>query len=204
MIFRDVEAICRRVIAPYAETLAEIPRNAWQRFLLDSERLAYSQKTVRANVVWGLMIDEADRLLLPMPGVQPIDVYNFRSYLLAVDGDDVLVRFKKLDEDGLSRNFQTYRAQRYNGQLPIREISPAAIRLDVGYQLNELETTITNVIATHRNGDRPVFSIDLDQTPAVIALPVQWSFDDEAAAVEAQVEIVGEENVIPITRTRDA
>lgn len=174
-MFDDPENRCRAILAPYAEILWRIPHRAWDRFdaLPDRAPIA-AQPRARANVVWSYMLAEANEHLLGLPGVKPIDAYETRSYLVE---DEVLVRFKLLDAEGRSSNFPTRRAQPYNLNYPIEGISPSALRVDVGYKLNELQTAISGIEVSHRAGSKVAWRFSLDQPAEAIVLPIQPALD---------------------------
>lgn len=180
-MFDDPENMCRTILAPYAEILWNIPHRAWDRFnaLPDRAPLA-AQPRVRANVVWAYMQEEATEHLLARPGVKPIDAFETRTFLIA---DEVLVRFKLLDADGRSRNYQTRRARLYNLNYPIKGIAPSAIRVDVGYRLNELQTAIAAIEVSHRSGKHIAWRFSLDQPAEAIVIPIQPTLDATAEYV---------------------
>lgn len=176
-MFDDPENKCRMVLAPYAEALWRIPHRAWERYdaLPDRAPLA-AQPRVRANVVWAYMQAEANEHLASLPGIRPIDAYESRTYLI---DDEVLVRFKLLDADGRSRNFQTKRARLYNLAYPIEGISASALRVDVGYRLNALQTAISAIEVSHRAGNKVAWRFSLDQPAEAIVIPIQPTLDTD-------------------------
>lgn len=70
-------------------------------------------------------------------------------------------------------------------------ISPSAIRVDVGYRLNELQTAIAAIEVSHRAGRSVAWRFSLDQPAGAIVIPIQPTLD---TAVE----------YIPIVRPRRA
>ena len=180
-MFNDPENRCRTILAPYAETLWQIPHSAWERYnaLPDRAPLAAQPRT-RANVVWAYMQDEANQYLSALPDVRVVDAYQSRTFLIA---DEVHVRFKLLDAQGRSRNFQTARARLYNENLPIDGISPSAIRVDVGYRLNDLQTAIAAIEVAHRAGEKIAWRFSLDQPTEAMVIPIQPTLDAEVEYV---------------------
>ena len=180
-MFDDPENLCRAILAPHAETLWRIPHRAWERYnaIPDKAPLA-AQPRVRANIVWAYMQEEANEHLLGAGGVRPIDAFDSRTYLI---DDQVLVRFKLLDADGRSSNFQTKRARLYNLNYPIEGISPSAMRVDVGYRLNELQSAIAGIEVSHRAGKKVAWRFSLDQPAEAIVIPIQPTLDVEVEYV---------------------
>jgi hypothetical protein len=123
------------------------------------------------------MQTEANEHLVMLPAVKPIDAFDSRTFLIE---DEVLVRFKLLDADGRSRNFQTRRAHLYNLNYPIEGISPSAIRVDVGYKLNALQTAIAAIDVSHRAGKNVAWRFSLDQPAEAIVIPIQPTLDAAA------------------------
>jgi hypothetical protein len=176
-VFDESETLVRTVLAPYAPVLYEIPHAAWTRLQLQEDRTSYSA-TTRANVVSSFMLERARELLVPM-GVRELD--NHVSSIFLIE-DQVVIRFKHLDSDGLSQNYQTPRAQMYNSpELTLPGIPAAALRVDVGYRLNVIETAIANVMVTHRSRKRVQWAYELLETGAG-TVPVQLPLDQPAAA----------------------
>jgi hypothetical protein len=55
-------------------------------------------------------------------------------------GDFAVLRFKKQDEDGKSKNYPTKQAKDYDRGLPLPNLPPPAVRLSVGYLLDATGT----------------------------------------------------------------
>jgi hypothetical protein len=184
-MFNDLETRCRQVLAPHAAILAQVPRAAWKRFMQqpDADRLALSVLPIqRANYVSAMMIDEARTRLVGRPGVREVPNSHCVGFLI---DDEVFLRLKHLDAEGLSSNYPTPRAQRFNANLALDGIPPQAIRLDVGYQLNDLQTEVANVLVVRRRRKKVQWSFSLDARPEVVVLPIQRPLDEEVAAVPA-------------------
>lgn len=174
-MFDDLETKCRRILAPYAPTLAQIPRAAWDRFLQIPDRLALSDPSPRATIVNAYMIDEANAALLSLPNVLPVPNHRSTVYLIE---DQIVVRFKYIDDDRLSKNYPTRRALDFNNpQGSLRGIPASAVRVDIGYQLNDVATLIDSVLVVRRSKKKVQFSFSLDSSPAVIAMPEQFTLD---------------------------
>lgn len=182
-VFDDPETRCRTVLAPYASILWRIPHVAWARLATIPDRAVFSA-TTRANVVSSFMIDAARELLLPVGRVAEIP--NHVSTVFMVE-DEVVVRFKHLDNDGFSHNYPTDRAQRYNSCVAtLPGISASAMRVDLGYKLNTLETAIDSVLVSRRSGQRIQWSYELTPEGAS-TLPIQIPLDATAAEIPVRV-----------------
>lgn len=114
-------------------------------------------------------------------GIVPRDRYDPPSWSLY---NRVLVRFKKMDGSGLSRNYPTKRARRYLLNLPIEEEElREAVRVEVGYCLNELETEVAQQWVVHRRGERIVWKYGLQEDgTAILPLPLSVDESDEGGS----------------------
>ena len=149
----DTFEICQRILAPHHARLRFVVDEAWDRFTQIPAvlRVALDHPNVRPTVVWGYMMEAALATFTGIAGVLPITAYNTTNLLF---DDEVLVRFKLLDDEGLSHNYATSRAVAFNTpQLDLPDIPSSALRVDVGYILNPLRTAVARVLVAHRMGD---------------------------------------------------
>lgn len=83
------------------------------------------------------MVAEADRRFLDKANLTPLDIRGLKVWLFA---DKAVIRFKKMDEDGRSRNYPTKQALRFDRGETFPELPDPATRLSVGYLLNPTQT----------------------------------------------------------------
>jgi len=156
----DLQAMLR----PHAGRFARIVWPIWDRFmeLPDDHRLAYDP-TTEANILHSYMVESAKReFAADVPGVQILEQNGFH---LGIDGigygvDGLAVcRFKKLSEDGTSRNYPTERAEalRRNESLP--GMPDQATYVDVGYVMAPLRNGFSIVQVVRVVDSKAVFSI---------------------------------------------
>lgn len=88
------------------------------------------------------MQEEAARRWLDRPRVKALDVRGRKVWLF---GPDVLVRLKKMDEDGRGRNYPTKQDKDYDRGLPLPELPEPSVRINVGYLLERTGTEIMRV-----------------------------------------------------------
>lgn len=153
--------VCQGILEPHHSRLRFVVDEAFRRFneIPDHLRLALMNPIARPTAVWSYMMQVAVETFTGVEGVLPIKSYNTTNYLFA---NEVLVRFKQLDETGLSRNYPTPRAVAFNTpQLDLPDISSSALRVDVGYNLNPVQTEIERVLVSHRSGDELVWCYEL-------------------------------------------
>jgi hypothetical protein len=89
----------------------------------------------QATCTYSHMFAAADRRFLGRPGVRPLDIRGLKLWLF--EAANIVVRFKKMDEDGRSRNYPTKQAQDFDAQLELPGLPPKPVRLTVGYLLDE-------------------------------------------------------------------
>jgi hypothetical protein len=180
-VFDDPEAQCRKILAPYASLIHQIPIAAWERYaaLPELDRSMWSS-TARANVISSYMVSSAKELLGQISEVRAID--NHVSSIFLVQ-DRVVLRFKKLDRSLLSSNYQTPRAIEYNDTgLHLPGIGVPALRVDIGYRLNVVETNIDAVFVVRRKRKRVLWAFDLARLVAGDVLPEQMPLEVAPAA----------------------
>src|SRR6266576_1923060 len=105
---------CRRVLEPFHDRLFTVASNAWDRYMLipAEARVALARwKRARANAVWAFMMDAAQVLFENDPAVRSRLAFDTLTFEFC---NTVLVRFKKMDAEGLSSNYPTARAESYN------------------------------------------------------------------------------------------
>lgn len=136
-------AYAEAVLAPYHERLARVVHTAWERWTTAPD--AAFDRRARAAAVWCYMKSEAQLLFEDDPAVKTIEGNN--TFLLIV-ADRLVVRFKKMDEHGASRNVETNLQCSFRdelGEIKMEGIPARLPRVEVGYVLNRLEDGIREV-----------------------------------------------------------
>ena len=107
-----------------------------------------------------------------------------RGLSLVALGDFALIRFKKMDEDGNTRNYPTPQAEAFDAQEVIEGLPPAAVRLSVGYLADASATQIEQVIVAKPNGRAPEWAAAINpaSSPRWIDITRQRRFSDEYLA----------------------
>lgn len=149
----------RSVLLPHHQTIATVFASAWKRWqaLPPSDRAALSHPRCHANSIWGLAVDDARAAFAGDPRVEIEDkggTVNFRFE------KKVLVRFKKLNRHGRTRNFATQLNLKFAAQVTIAGFTDA-IRVHVGYVLNALKTEIDFVKVSCPAGRRVAWTYDI-------------------------------------------
>lgn len=96
----------------------------------------------QAACIYDHMVAEATRLFDGNPKVRPLEL---NGLLLWAFEDHTLVRFKKMDEDGRSRNYPTRQAIAFDRQYRLEGVPPEPSRITVGYLLDETKVELVRV-----------------------------------------------------------
>jgi hypothetical protein len=96
---------------------------------------------------------EADRRLMERDYVRPID-YRGGLRLWLYEAANVVIRLKKMDEDGKSRNYPTQQAMDYDAQRELPGLPLPPVRLTAGYWLDVTGQIINRVQVARPNGQR--------------------------------------------------
>ena len=166
------------VLAPYMERLNRCVRAGWEFYNHQPDNLRITCTTrTRAGIVRDAMVEFAKREFDGDPDVQFV---TNRGLFLVLIRNQILVRFKKLSPVFRSSNYPTQQAVRFMNAMLSLDGVPAAMRCDVGYVLNDLQTEIqTSAVVAHFSADRPLFVILLSEEdasgdqPTLFELPVR-------------------------------
>lgn len=121
----DFDLICRHAVAKYRTYEPDV--------------LVEHDPRAAAACTYSHMVAAAERQFVSRcPQVQLLDLRGLKVWRV----DDVaLIRFKKHDEDGYSRNYPTKQARQYDMGEFLPGLPPEAARLSVGYLLDATGTT---------------------------------------------------------------
>jgi len=167
----DLDAICRRAFTMYRGYDPEV-------------LLEHDPRAAAACIYAHMAFDAEQRFAALYPKVQPLDprpLGGLKIWRVGDPGADALLRFKKHDEDGYSRNYPTRQARQYDRGETLPGLPPEAARLSVGYLL---DATATVFVRTQ------------------IARPLARRIDWCAALVPQEERQVGEAVWVDVTRQR--
>jgi len=133
--FDDIDAICRNSLATYRQYPPE--------FLLDHDPRA------AANCVYAHMVARADERLTGRPGVRFVNIRGLKVWVI---GEVATIRFKKMDEDGRSRNYPTKQTRDYDRQLQLPGLPHPPLNLVVGYLPDPTGTEVQRVQVARPSG----------------------------------------------------
>jgi hypothetical protein len=130
-------------VMPFLDALDAIPRRAFQTYRhYPAEILLDHTPRAAANCTYDHMFTEAERQLSTESGVTIHEIRGLKLFGIGITATTrgALVRFKRMDEDGRSRNYPTKQARDYDRQIPLPGIPDLPVRLTVGYLLDATQT----------------------------------------------------------------
>lgn len=115
------------------------------------EHLIEHTPRAQATCIYDHMVAEAERRFDGKNGVNMIEIHGLKLWVI---GDHTAVRFKKMDEDGKSRNYPTKQAKAFDLMEQLDGLSPIPTRVSVGYVLDQTGTQIQRVQIARPNGKK--------------------------------------------------
>lgn len=150
--------------------VAGIVVGAWADWLESPQSAIWDNRRCRANFVWAQMVHRARVEFDSHSSVHIIDSYGTVSFVVE---DRVLFRFKKGDAHGLSANYPTQLALSFHDHAQTLFGLPDIHRVEVVYQLNLLETEVTDIVVVGRDGPNVAWTYSLmDQGAEIVRLPL--------------------------------
>ena len=141
-------------LAPHIDDLDQIPRLAHAKFrTYPPEVLPELDSRAQAACIYAHMVAEADRRFLNKSAIVSKEINGLKVWLI---DDKAVLRLKKMDEDGQSRNYPTKQAMDYDKGLDLPGLPPEAARVSAGYLLNPTQTEIVRVQIARPQGVKRV------------------------------------------------
>jgi hypothetical protein len=117
------------------DELDEIVRSADVRYrAYRTEDLIEHDVRAQAACTYCHMLADADRRFDGRPGVLPLDIRGLKVWLFKEA--NVVIRLKKMDEDGRSRNYPTKQAKAFDAQKELPGLPLPPVRITAGYLLD--------------------------------------------------------------------
>jgi hypothetical protein len=127
-----------KLIEHLLDDIDQITRSAHERYRsYPADVLVEHSSRAAATCTYDHMVANADRLWADRPGVIPKEIRGLKVWLI---GSAAVLRFKKMDEDGRTRNYPTKQAKNFDRQLPLPGLPAPAVRLTAGYWLDDTQT----------------------------------------------------------------
>lgn len=174
-----------QLLSPFHDALYSFVAEAWSEWMETQSVIQPVSARSRANVVWDFIVRRAQEAFENDPRVAVIPQAQTCYFLV---GDRVVLRFKKGDQQGLSRNYPTQQALNYHE--PEQDLfGPGLSRVEVVYVLNATETALSSVQVVARERER-----------------IEWTYELQPAGSATVVEVpaprAGSRG--PIVRLRDS
>ncbi len=119
----------------------QVTRAAHARYRgYDPQVLIEHDSRAQAACTYCHMAAEADRRFIDRPGVRPMDINGLRLWL--IEDVEIVIRFKKMDEDGRVRNYPNKQARNFDRGFDLPGLPMPPVRLTAGYLLDATGTTI--------------------------------------------------------------
>jgi hypothetical protein len=168
-------------IGPLLDDFDEICRQAFTIYrAYDPAVLVEHDPRAAAACIYAHMAAGAERRFSDHALIKPVDSRPLGGLKVWRVGQAALIRFKKHDEDGRSRNYPTKQAKAYDrGDNTLPGLEPPAARLSVGYWLDPSNTVFLRT---------------------QVARPLGKSIDWNAAIVPAPERAEGGQRWIDVTR----
>jgi hypothetical protein len=107
-----------------------------------------------ANCIYDHMVAECERRFIGRSDVRLLDIRGLKLWLIGEDRHHTVLRWKKMDEDGRSRNYPTKQAQDFDRQQQLPGLPALPVRIAVGYLLDPSGTSVRRVQVARPNGMR--------------------------------------------------
>jgi hypothetical protein len=153
----EVEKTIESVFREHGESLSNCIFPAWDMWDAHLRtNFSLPSKTLRANVMHGLMVEQARKIF----GNNPKAVIIEKDHRFLVElNHSVLIRFKLLDDDLMTRNYPTQLTIDYDRQLDIPGF-PKSIRVTAGYQIVKCEDGI-RALLVYSKGKEVIWNREL-------------------------------------------
>jgi hypothetical protein len=132
-------------LEPFLDIFDSIAREAVALYQTYPPKLRIEHsKRAAATCTYDHMVAAAERKFLNRGDIKPLTIQGLKLWLIGKDHHTV-IRWKKMDEDGRSRNYQTKQAEDFDKQLELEGLPPKPTRITVGYLLESAATAVQRV-----------------------------------------------------------
>ena len=156
------------ILEPYIDRLWRCGSLPYRDYIENYPNQSVHRVSTRAGIVHDLMISHMRDEFEGVTGTRIIEPDSVDLTLLEID-ERILLRFKKLTDDKLTRNYPTRHARDYDRGQDLPGIPPASQRMTLGYRLNRLQTGVRDVLVTYAVGKELVYAIVLEEPQTGIA-----------------------------------
>lgn len=145
------ESAVRDVLKPYHAIFADASRAAMKQWLEipPAQRAALDHPRAFANVVWSLFRNEATVRFSGLSGLTLTHKYNTLGIIVK---NKLMLRFKRVNRQGRSRNFPTQASLRFYAQFELPGIPASCPRAEIGWREDDVRLGLTELSIVMRNG----------------------------------------------------
>ena len=183
MAVRSKEAV-KNVLNPYLQTIGDCLYVGFHRWKQGGQAAPELFGPLSARTRSCFVYDHiCHEVIRRFTGIEKVRWSVDKGFLVLIIEDTVVVRFKKLDRRGRVRYIPTHQSTMYFLQEELPGFPSQVLRLNAGYQLNELQTEIANMFITYQKGSDVEWSFPVLQTTIEIT-----SFSTSGLANDADTQ----------------
>lgn len=162
------EPFVRSVIGQYEPAICRMFERSWRSVNAIPGRAMFDFKRTIAVLMHQFMMNEVRREYGASRAVRFLDGHETIRLLVE---RQLVVRLKKMDKRGYARAIPTQATMALTNELPLalpfsENDMPHVHVVDVGYVLNDLETTIDSILVAGRYGESVIWSYEADRGAA--------------------------------------
>lgn len=162
------EQRAKAILEPHLDAIRDCIQAAWQRWeKLDPAAQFPLSTRSRATCIYDYICHEVRHRFA---GTSDVTIQTSHGVLLLNFAGIVLIRFKKLDDSRRGSNIPTRHQRLLSMQLELPELPPEATRLVAGYQLDKLQSSLSDILITCPRGRTVEWFFSVHDTQQV-ALP---------------------------------
>ena len=176
-----------RIVGPHFAGIFDAIDDSWSTYMSDytPEQRATHCTTTRAGIVHDIMVARASAYFTSIPNSSVTDLSGLKLFSITSPEGQIVIRFKKFDDQLLSRNQRTKQVADYRGQRQM-DLIGEAFHLEAGYILDKDQLKIEQISLVCPNNEGNYWDIQLTRTTA--ETKVHDIFDVEHA--DEKVDIV--------------
>jgi hypothetical protein len=149
-----IESVMRR-LEPFLDEFSAIATHAHTTYRTYPNAVLVEHTTrSAANCTYDHMVAEAERRFVDRSDIRPLVLSGLKLWLIGTDSLDMhtVIRWKKMDENGRSRNYPTKQAKAFDLMDDLPGLPPQPTRVTIGYVLDASNTQIMRVQVARPNG----------------------------------------------------
>ena len=156
----SIETVMQR-LEPLLDDFDAIPRHAMSFYRsytrasngdqVNDVLVEHSSRTA-ANCIYDHMVAECERRFDGRDDIRLLELRGLKLWLIGAGSPHTVIRWKKMDEDGRSRNYPTKQAKDFDAQLELEGLPPEPTRVTVGYWPDAAGVSVVRAQVARPNG----------------------------------------------------